>query len=240
MAGYRGIESLVFKVLTRALQQADITDINVQMAAPKAESSMVNVNAVENRETAVRSAKVRNTRELTEARPLCRRSSRKWHLKKVPRISVLTNPLYALCCCESSPSMTLWKMQILMKCLVTVSKNRLFKISKTNSSFWFGGWIRLINLVTVHAAKQFQRGGVSIGKNILITVTVPVEVNAWVEQAICDVLEGAIGMVVQVRHYETNSNLTGLRTKPYDCVCSNCSFGQRNEQKADFWIKVQK
>ena len=139
MAGYRGIESLVFKVLTRALQQADITDINVQMAAPKAESSMVNVNAVENRETAVRSAKVRNTRELTEARPLCRRSSRKWRLKKVPRISVLTNPLYALCCCESSPSMTLWKMQILMKCLVTVSKNRLFKISKTNSSFWFGG-----------------------------------------------------------------------------------------------------
>lgn len=191
MTGYDGIETLAFKVLSRMLQQADITKVDVHMAAASGDASNElpahALHIAASREAGVAEAKAAIV-PLAQAVPA----------PKEKQENEMMVP-------DSTCPIVL-RLQPFYEAIIPGSDADLFGASEPPASFqkdkrsvsflvwWVDPTYRLSHATCSQAIPAWWRT-----YYLLTTVSVPLENNAWVEQAMCDVIEGALAVVAQVR-----------------------------------------
>lgn len=191
MTGYDGIETLAFKVLSRMLQQVDITKVDVHMAAASGDASNElpahALHIAASREAGVAEAKAAIV-PLAQAVPA----------PKEKQENEMTVP-------DSTCPIVL-RLQPFYEAILPESDADLFGASEPSASFqkdkrsvsflvwWVDPTYRLSHATCSQAIPAWWRT-----YYLLTTVSVPLENNAWVEQAMCDVIEGALAVVAQVR-----------------------------------------
>lgn len=202
MLGYDGIESLAFKVLSRILQQADITQVDVhtvssEKAAAQDDQPAQALHVAASRSEGIAQAKVRCASTDTQAAivPL---SSNVPARSSTQQENTLTVP-------DSTCPIVL-RLQPFYESAVPHDAD-LFGEAPTSTTGAPVDTNRGVSFLVWWVDPTYRLSHATISQAIPAwwctchyadPVTVPLEHNVWVEQAMCDAIEGAFAVVAQV------------------------------------------
>ncbi|WFD45113.1 hypothetical protein MPSI1_003790 [Malassezia psittaci] len=191
MVGYDGIESLAFTVLSRMLQQADITHVDVHKQETQSlEAHTLPCNALhiaEDRQDAVRTAKAALEPLMQGASSTAPKPSN--HSLTVPDsicpILLRLQPFYE----SNLQSQT---------DIFAAHTAKLTEQEKEASSTFATDDKRSVAFLVWWVDPTYRLSHTTLSQAIPgWWLSIPVEQNAWVEQAMCDALEGAMAIVAQ-------------------------------------------
>ncbi|WFC96350.1 hypothetical protein MBRA1_003007 [Malassezia brasiliensis] len=184
MVGYDGIESLAFKVLSRILQQADITQVDVhtvssEKAASQDEQPAQALHVAPSRSEGIAQAKAAIV-PLTSNVPA--RSS-------AQQENSLTMP-------DSTCPIVL-RLQPFYESAVPLDED-VFGEAPTSTTGATVDTNRGVSFLVWWVDPTYRLSHTTVSQAIPAWwLTVPLEHNVWVEQAMCDAIEGALAVVAQ-------------------------------------------